>query len=139
MKLVAALLAFLAMPAFAALPADLEQTLRTFDQAQVQNDVPTLTRLVADDYVLVNSNASVENKAQYLADFYLPGFKIEPYVMEQRVEQVLGDAAVVAGLVHLRWTQDGKHHDRLLRIAHVWARRGGRWQATYTQVTRVPQ
>lgn len=139
MKLVAALLAFLASPAFAALPADLEQTLRTFDQAQVHNDVPTLTRLVADDYVLVNSNASVENKAQYLADFYLPGFKIEPYVLEQRVETVWGDAAVVAGLVHLRWTQDGKHHDRLLRIAHVWAKRGGRWQATYTQVTRVPQ
>lgn len=139
MKLVAALLAFLATPAFAALPADLEQTLRTFDQAQVQNDVPTLTRLVADDYVLVNSNASVENKSQYLADFYLPGFKIEPYVMEQRVEKVWGDAAVVAGLVHLSWTQDGKHHDRLLRIAHVWTKRDGRWQATYTQVTRVPQ
>jgi len=33
----------------------------------------------------------------------------------------------------------GKHQTRLLRVAYVWAKRNGHWQATYTQVTRVPQ
>ena len=121
------------------LPPDLAKAVKEFDEAQVHNDIRALTQLVADDFVLVNSDASVENKQQYLADFGLPGFKIDPYVVEQPVVKMLGDAAVVGGLVHLSWTQDGRHQTRALRIAYVWAKRGGRWQATYAQVTRVPQ
>lgn len=120
------------------LPPDLAKAVKDYDEAQTRNDIVALTNLVADDFVLVNSDASVENKQQYLADFSLPGFKIDPYVREQPVEKMSADAAVVAGLVHLSWTQGGKHQTRTLRTAYVWAKRGGRWQATYAQVTRVP-
>jgi len=136
----AAILVLSGVPALGAeLPPDLAQAVRAFHQAQVRSDVPTLERLVADDYVLVNSNATVEDKRQFLADFNLPGFKIDPYVVEQPIEKVWGDAAVLGGLVRLSWTQDGQHRTRLLRLAYVWARRDGRWRMTYTQVTRVPQ
>lgn len=138
-KLATAILLLGAAPALAVeLPPDLAQAVKEYDRAQVQNDIPTLSRLVADDYVLVNSNATVENKEQFLADFNLPGFKIDPYVVEQPVEKVWGDAAVIGGLVHLSWTQDGKHQTRVLRVAYVWAKRNGHWQARYAQVTRVP-
>jgi ketosteroid isomerase-like protein len=140
MKLAAAILVLSAAPALAVeLPPDLAKAVQDYDRAQIHNDIPTLERLVADDYVLVNSNATVENKQQFLADFSLPGFKIDPYVLEQPVEKMWGNAAVIGGLVHLSWTQDGKHQTRLLRVAYVWAKRNGQWQATYTQVTRVPQ
>jgi ketosteroid isomerase-like protein len=140
MKLAAAVLVLSAAPALAAeLPPDLAKAVRDYDQAQFHNDIATLEQLVADDYMLVNSNATVENKQQFLADFNLPGFKIDPYVLEQPVAKVWGDAAVVGGLVHLSWTQDGKHQSRLLRVAYVWAKRSDHWQATYAQVTRVPQ
>ena len=140
MKLTAAVLVLSAAPALAAeLPPDLAKAVRDYDQAQFHNDIATLEHLVADDYMLVNSNATVENKQQFLADFNLPGFRIDPYVLEQPVAKVWGDAAVVGGLVHLSWTQDGKHQTRLLRVAYVWAKRSDHWQATYAQVTRVPQ
>ena len=140
MKLAAAVLVLSAAPALAAeLPPDLAKAVRDYDQAQFHNDIATLEQLVADDYMLVNSNATVENKQQFLADFNLPGFKIDPYVLEQPVAKVWGDAAVVGGLVHLSWTQDGKHQTRLLRVAYVWAKRSDHWQATYAQVTRVAQ
>ena len=140
MKFTAAILAVGALPAFAgALPPDLAKAVRDYEHAQFSNDIPTLERLVADDYVLVNSNATVENKQQFLADFNLPGFKIDPYVMEQPVEKVWGDAAVIGGLVHLSWTQDGKHQARVVRVAYVWSRSNGHWQARYAQVTRVPE
>ena len=139
MKLTAAVLVLSAAPAFAAeLPPDLAKAVRDYDHAQFHNDIATLEHLVADDYMLVNSNATVENKQQFLADFNLPGFKIDPYVLEQPVAKVWGDAAVLGGLVHLSWTQDGKHQTRLLRVAYVWAKRSDHWQATYAQVTRVP-
>lgn len=139
-KLAAAILVLIAMPSLAAeLPPDLAKAEKDYDQAQFHNDIPTLARLVSDDYVLVNSNATVEDKQQFLADFNLPGFKIDPYVLEQRVEKVWGDGAVIGGLVHLGWTQDGKHQTRVLRVAYVWMKRDGHWLATYAQVTRAPQ
>ena len=49
-----------------------------------------------------------------------------------------GDAAVVGGLIHLRWTQDGKHQTRVVRVVYVWAKTDGQWRARYAQVTRVP-
>lgn len=139
MKL-AVLLALSTAPAFATdLPPDLAEAVAAYDRAQIRNDTDALTQLVEDDYVLVNSNASVENKQQFLADFHLPGFKIEPYVLQERVQKVWGDGAVIGGLLHLSWTQDGRHQTRKLRVSYVWAKRNGRWRATYGQVTRVPE
>jgi ketosteroid isomerase-like protein len=139
MKLFAVVLVLSTAPVLAAeLPPDLAKAIQEYDRAQVSNDTAALARLVDDDYVLVNSNASVENKQQFLADFHLPGFKIDPYVIEQPVQKVWGDGAVIGGLLNLSWTQDGKHQTRRLRVAYVWAKRDGRWRATYGQVTRVP-
>jgi len=138
-KLIALWLVLAAPPALAAdLPPDLAAAVREYDHAQFGNDVATLDRLVDDDFVLVNSNASVEDKAQFLADFKLPGFRIEPYVLEQPVHKVWRDGAVIGGLVNLRWTQDGRQQTRKLRVAYVWMKRDGRWLATYAQVTRIP-
>jgi ketosteroid isomerase-like protein len=136
----ATLLVASAIPAVAApLPPDLATAVKDYDRATIGSDIPALERLFADDYVLVNSDASVENKQQAIADFRMPGFRIDPYEMTQTLENVWDDGAVISGVVHLGWTQDGKHQQRLIRIAHVWAKRRGAWQMTYTQVTRVPQ
>ncbi|MGH8195848.1 MAG: nuclear transport factor 2 family protein [Woeseiaceae bacterium] len=121
------------------LPPDLAKAVNDYHQATIRNDTAALGDLVAEDYLLVNSDATVQNKQQYLADFNLPGFRIDPYVMEQPVTKVWGNTALTGGLLHLSWTQDGRHQRRLLRIAHVWARYDGRWRMTYTQLTRVPQ
>jgi ketosteroid isomerase-like protein len=123
----------------AEMPPDLAQAVNDYDQATIRNDTEALGNLVAEDYVLVNSDATVQNKEQYLADFNLPGFRIDPYLMEQPVLKVWGNTALTGGLLHLSWTQDGTHQRRLVRIAHVWARYDGRWWMTYTQVTRFPE
>ncbi|MGO1070367.1 nuclear transport factor 2 family protein [Lysobacter sp. CA199] len=137
MKL-AVILALVTAPAFATeLPPDLAQAVRDYDRAQVDNDTATLGRLVEDDYVLVNSDASVENKQQFLADFHLPGFKIDPYTLKEPIHKVWNDGAVIGGLLDLSWTQDGRHQTRRLRVSYVWAKRDGHWRATYAQVPRV--
>lgn len=122
-----------------ALPSDLVDAMRAFDRAQVRADTGTLARLVTSDYVLVNSDASMDFKPKYLADFLLPGLKMDPYVIEDRIEKIWGDAAVIAGVQRLSWTQDGQRHRRVLRIVHVWTKREGRWQVTHTQLTRIPE
>ena len=135
----AAVLVLLSVPARAELPPDLAKAVKTYEDAQLRNDVATLATLVADDFVLVNSDSSVQDKKSFLSDFQRPGFRVDPFVVEQPVQKFLGDAAVVGGLLHLGWTQDGKHETRMLRMAYVWTKRDGRWQTTYGQLTRVPQ
>lgn len=138
LKLAAAFLLLSTLTAVAdPLPRDLAAAMQSYDEAQFRNDTATLANLVRDDFVLVNSNGSVENKRQYLADFHLPGFRLAPYVWHERVQKFWGDGAVIGGLIHLHWTQDGKSQLRSLRIVYVWMKRGGRWQAIYAQVTRA--
>jgi ketosteroid isomerase-like protein len=121
----------------AALPQDLTQAANAYDRAQFSNDIPSLGSLVTDDFVLVNSDGSVENKQQFLADFNLPGFKIDPYRIERPIRKIWSSGAVIAGLVRLHWTQDGKSQIRDLRVAYVWQKSGGHWRVIYAQVTRV--
>jgi ketosteroid isomerase-like protein len=129
--------------------SNLDDAVRAYDKATVHNDVATLAQLVSDDYVLVNSDSSLQDKQSYLEDFKVPGFKLDPYVLEKPVRRTWGttalvagvvqlSTALVAGVVQLSWTLKGEHHARLLRIAHVWTKLEGRWRLAYTQLTRVP-
>ena len=117
----------------------LDDAVRTYDQATISNDVATLAELVSDDYVLVNSDSTLQDKQSYLEDFKAPGFKLDPYVLEQPVRRVWGNTALVAGRVRLSWTLKGEHQARWLRIAHVWTKLEGRWRLAYTQLTRIPE
>jgi len=121
------------------LPADLARAVKDYDQATMHNDVATLGRLVADDYMLVNSDTTIQDKQSYLEDFERPGFSLDPYELREPVHKVWSDCAITGGLLPLGWTQDGAHQTRLLRVAHVWVKQDGRWRLTYTQLTRVPQ
>jgi ketosteroid isomerase-like protein len=119
-------------------PPDLAQAWADYDQATVRKDVARLAALVTDDYVLVNSDSSVQDKASYLADFNVPDFKLEPYEIEQPLRRAWGNTALTGGVFSLGWTQGGQHHQRRLRIAHIWSRQEGRWRIAYTQLTRIP-
>jgi ketosteroid isomerase-like protein len=119
--------------------SDLDAAIRAYDEATVRNDVAALAQLVSDDYLLVNSDSSLQDKQSYLEDFKVPGFRLDPYVLEQSARRAWGNTALVAGVVNLSWTLQGQHHVRRLRIAHVWTKQEGRWRLAYTQLTRVPE
>jgi ketosteroid isomerase-like protein len=122
-----------------ALPDDLARALDAYNEATIRKDTAALSALVTDDYVLVNSDTSVQDKKSYLADFAVPGFTLEPYMIEQPVYKVHGDSALTGGSFKLSWTQDGRHQTRRLRIAHFWVKNAGKWRIAYTQLTRVPE
>ena len=141
MRLLAAILAFALWPTGMAmakpLPADLARAIDDYNRATVANDVTALSSLMTDDYVLVNSDGSVQDKQSYLADFLVHGFRIEPYAMEQPISRVHGPTALSSWAMRLDWTQDGARQSRKLRIVHWWIRQRGHWKIEYTQLTRA--
>jgi hypothetical protein len=122
----------------AELPADLAKAVKDYDAAQVHGDKAELQRLVADDYTLVNSSGRVQNKAELIADYTTPGYKIEPFEILQPVEKVWSDGAVMGGVVNLRGIDGGKPFAVTLRFADIWAKRNGKWQVVYTHVSKPP-
>jgi hypothetical protein len=135
--MLAALLLSLAGNA-ADLPADLAKAVKDYDEAQVHGNKAELQRLVADDYTLVNSSGRVQNKAELIADYTTPGYKIEPFQIQQPVEKVWSDGAVMGGVVDLRGIDGGKPFAVTLRFADIWAKRNGKWQVVYTHVSKPP-
>jgi hypothetical protein len=137
-KCVAFLIASVAFTtAFAAdIPVDLHKAVEDYDKAQINGDGAELRRLVADEYVLVNSSGYVQNKSELIADYLAPGYKLEPFKVMQPVEKVWSDGAVMGGLVNLKGTSEGKPFAMLLRFADVWAKRKGKWQVIYTHVSK---
>lgn len=122
----------------AGIPADLAKAVKDYDHAQLNGDGAELQRLVADDYTLLNSTGRIQTKAELIADYTAPGYKIEPFVVLDPVEKVWGDGAVMGGLVNLRGVDGGKPFAVTLRFADIWAKRNGQWQVIYTHVSRPP-
>ena len=135
--MLAALLLSLAGNA-AELPADLAKAVKDYDEAQIHGNKAELQRLVADDYTLVNSSGRVQNKAELITDYTTPGYKIEPFEIQQPVEKVWSDGAVMGGIVDLRGIDGGKPFAVTLRFADIWAKRNGKWQVVYTHVSKPP-
>jgi len=135
--------ALLAMPIAAApsaeMPADLQAAAHAFDEAQMHNDGAALARLLADDYLLVNSSGALETRADFIHDYTAPGFTLEPFTIEQPVEKIWADGAVLGGIATLKGMSEGKPYEARLRFADIWAKRGGRWQVVYTQASRAPR
>lgn len=121
----------------AQLPAELRQAAADFDRAQLHSDVAELQRLLADDYVLYNSQGKVEGKAEFIRDY--AGMKLQPFKVEDETIRGFGDAAVLAGVATLSGTDiaSGEAFSVRLRFADVWRKRDGRWQVTFTQATRA--
>jgi ketosteroid isomerase-like protein len=121
----------------APLPADLAAAAHAYDAAQVNGDRAALERLVADDYVLVNGAGQVQDKARLIADYVAPGFKLDPFTIEEPVEKVFGDTALLGGRVNMTGTDGGQRFALVVRFVDTWARRDGQWRVVYSQVTRV--
>jgi hypothetical protein len=134
--MLAAILAAAAM--HTSLPADLAKAAHAYDLAQMHNDKAELERLLAPDYRLFNSGGQVQDKASFIADSTAPDFHMEPFKVEDPLETVMGDTALLGGVATLKGVSGGQPFTARLRFMDVWARRAGHWQVVFTQATRVP-
>lgn len=120
----------------APLPPDLAKAVADYDAAQIKGDGAELKRLLAEDYTLINSSGTIENKAQLIADYTAPGYKLDPFAVRDPIEKVWADGAVMGGIATLSGTDGGKRFEVTLRFADIWAKRHGAWQVIYTHVSK---
>ena len=94
---------------------------------QVRKDAVAAARLLADDYVFLQADGVVSNKAQNIAVLRDPAFVCQSLITEDVKVRVYGEAAVVTGRVVMRATYGGQDVGGEFLYTDVWARRDGRW------------
>lgn len=106
--------------------------------AQLTDNVATLDRLLADDYLGISANGTLETKADVLATRRLGRLKITRLDLSDIKIRIYGDTAVVTSKVDLT----GKNGDRDIsghyRYTRVYNYRLGQWRIVSFEASRVP-
>jgi ketosteroid isomerase-like protein len=106
--------------------------------ALVQNDVTTVSRLLADDYLGINPNGTLETKADALAQQRSGTMKISSIEPENQKVRVYGDTAVVTSKVQVEGHDGERDISGLYHYTRVYSRRDGQWKVVSFEASRIP-
>jgi ketosteroid isomerase-like protein len=123
--------------------ADDEQAVEALDiayQAAVkQNDVATMDRILADDFLLVTGLGKTYTKADLLEEARSKWMVYEHQEDSGRKVRVWGDTAVVTALLWAKGNEDGKAFDYKLWFSDTYVRTPTGWRYVFAQAsTRLP-
>jgi ketosteroid isomerase-like protein len=105
-------------------------------QAAVKaNDVETMARILADDFVLVTGRGKTFSKSDLLEEARKKSTVYEKQdELEQKV-RVWGDTAVVTALLWIKGTSDGKPVERKLWFSDTYVRTPTGWKYVLGQAS----
>jgi ketosteroid isomerase-like protein len=124
--------------------ADHEKAVAALDteyQAAVKaNDVATMDRILADDFVLVTGLGKTYTKADLLNEARSKRTIYEHQEDSTQKVRVWGDTAVVTALLWAKGTEDGKAFDYKLWFSDTYVRAPAGWRYVFGQAsTRLPK
>ena len=108
-----------------------------FSQAVAANDVTAIARFVADDWVIVDADGSVIDRARFISVIESGDLTHESMESTDVEVRVHGDTAVVTGLTTSKGQFMGEPFTTHERATDVLARLNGRWLCVFSQLTRV--
>lgn len=122
-----------------ALPPALADAAERYEHAQIAGDGAALQELVADDYVLIGSDGTRQDKSELIAFWTADGLDPNPVSVTEPVELIWNDGAALGGTVTLSGASGGAPFSVTMRYVDVWAFRDGAWRVVYGQVTRATE
>ena len=139
----AMLLVFARIPAYAVQDSKAEQAIRNLDEqriaALIQPDIPALERIMADDFTYTHTSGQTQTKAEFLGDFKA-GTRVFKSLKESDIQlRVYGNAAILTGRCDLTGVNAGKDFVLAMHFTEVYANLNGHWQWIMWQSTRLPQ
>ena len=125
-----------------ALAAGAESDLKALEQqwsdAYVKDDTSVLESLEADEYKLVDPSGIVATKAQDIKELRDKTFVVQSSASNELNVRMLGENfAYVTGLQTLKGNYKGEDISGQYRFLDVFEKKGNKWQAIASQITRV--
>lgn len=140
----AALCIVLANPAWAlpkheshALHKEIEALEMQWRNAVVGNNVSVMDHLLADDYIGISANGTVETKAQELAQSKAGTIRIQSLDLSDLKVRVFGDTAVVTSRAQLTGVNGQSDISGNYRYTRVYNKRLGQWKIVSFEASRI--
>jgi ketosteroid isomerase-like protein len=111
-----------------------------YQKAVKNNDVPTMDRILADNFVLVTGRGQTQTKGDLLKESGSGTITYEHQEDTNRTVRVWGDTAVVTALLWVKGAEKGKSFDYKLWFSDVYVRTTTGWRYVFGQASlRLPE
>ena len=117
--------------------AELLRIEETWAQATIRNDAETITHLLADEYVAVNSLGLVTGKADVLAAIANDEAQCDINKPFEYIVRVYNNAGLVVHNTSFRGRMNGNITSGEYRTTHMYIKRNGKWLVVANQTTFV--
>lgn len=127
---------------------ELQQAIDKYYQAFYAGDVETVKRMTRDDYLQTDVYGNVQNKATWIAEYYMPlaeriksgGLEMDAPKSSDLQVRRYGNVAVVIGRTTLKSSiVSGQAKPRDLRFTQVWVKTNGEWERAVYHNAFVPE
>jgi len=109
---------------------------KEFAQAIVKNDAEAIGQFLADDWVIIDADGGIINKARFLGVVESGALTHEMMESDDVGVRIYGDSAVVSGLTRTKGKFMGQDFSTQERATDVFVMQNGRWQCVFSQLTR---
>ena len=106
-------------------------------QAQVDNNIEVISNLLADDYVGITANGTVETKSQTIAQRKAGTIRITSLDLDDLKVRLYGDTAVVTSRADLQGVNGQSDISGKYRYTRVYNRRLGQWKIVSFEASRI--
>ena len=119
---------------------NIEQTImqmeREWNTLTVKRDAAGLRRIIAEDFVGVESSGSAFNKAQIINVIQSGSGDFQSEAAEDLKVRVYGDTAIVTGQFSIKSKKKDADDNLKLLFTNVWTKRDGQWLIVSRQATQ---
>jgi ketosteroid isomerase-like protein len=109
---------------------------RAYQEAVKNNDVKTMARILADDFVLVTGKGKVFSKEDLLKEAREGKTIYERQEDSEQIVRVWGDTAVITALLWVKGTSAGKSFEYRLWFSDVYKRTPNGWHYVFAQAAQ---
>jgi ketosteroid isomerase-like protein len=109
---------------------------KEFAQAVASNNADALDRLLADDWIIVEPDGGLIDKARFLGVIRSGALSHESMESTDLKVRVYGNTAVVTGLTTSKGKFMGQDFISCERATDIFVNQANRWQCVFTQLTR---
>ncbi len=106
-------------------------------QAQIDNDIAVIANLLADDYVGITANGTIETKSQAIALRKAGTIRITALDLDDLKVRLYGDTAVVTSKADLQGVNGQSDISGKYRYTRVYNLRLGQWKIVSFEASRI--
>lgn len=109
---------------------------KEFAETIVCNDLERLGRVVADDWIIIDPNGEIVDRARFFEVIKSGFLTHEAMESEDLRVRIYGDSAVVTAVTRTKGKFMGQDFSTQERATDVFVKRDGRWRCVITHLTR---